>query len=246
MRAARSRLSPHLFTLLRAAMLGLADHMAIRTRLLDQAVEAGVARGARQLVLLGAGLDARAHRLAALADCSVFEVDFASTQAFKRARARPLPLRARSLRYVACDFERDTLERTLPAHGFDAQRSSVWVWEGVTMYLSEAAIASTLEAIARLSAPGSRLALTYLEPFPAQVDRALAGLALSALAAVSEPIHSVFEPARMTRLLTAHGFTMLSDERPRDIAAREGSPSLRLGFGAPNERVAVAERRAAT
>lgn len=244
--AAHGRLAPGLFALLRAAMMGMADHMALRTRLIDDAVAAGIAQGARQLVLLGAGLDSRAHRLSALAECTVFEVDFASTQAFKRARAHGLPRCARELRYVACDFERETLQRTLPAHGFAPQRASVWVWEGVTMYLSEAAIASSLDAIADLSAPRSRLALTYLEPVAAEAHRALIALAMSALAAVSEPIHSHFEPTITRQLLTAHGFSVLSDQRPRDIAARYGLSSLRLGFGAPNERIAVAEPRALT
>ncbi|HTU62604.1 MAG TPA: SAM-dependent methyltransferase [Polyangiales bacterium] len=245
-RAARSRLAPQLFALSRAGLLGMADHMAVRTRLIDEAVAEGVAEGARQLVLLGAGLDSRAHRLPALAESTVFEVDFPSTQAFKRERARALPRCARVLRYVPCDFEREPLRQTLLAQGFEPQRASVWVWEGVTMYLSEAAIASSLDAIAELSAPHSRLALTYLEPFAAEVHRALIALAMSALAAVSEPVHSMFDPVKMAQLLTEHGFETLSDARPRDIAARYGLSALRLGFGAPNERVAVAERRALT
>jgi methyltransferase (TIGR00027 family) len=237
-------MAPQLFALLRASLSGMADHMALRTRLIDEAVAEGVAQGARQLVVVGAGLDSRAHRLSTLAECQVFEVDFPSTQAFKRKQARALPRSAHSLHYVACDFERESFEQTLQAHGFAALRASIWIWEGVTMYLSEAAIASSLDAIARLSAQHSRIALTYLEPVPAGARRRLFALASGVLAAASEPIRSTFEPAEMARLLNAHGFSTLSDERPRDIAARYALPSLRLDFAAPDERVAVAGRHA--
>lgn len=244
-RAARSRMAPRLFTLLRAGLRGMADHMALRTRLIDEAVAEGVEQGARQLVVVGAGLDSRAHRLSSLAECEVFEVDFPSTQAFKRKQAQALPRSARGLHYAACDFEHESLEQTLQVHGFAAQRATVWIWEGVIMYLSEAAIASTLDAIARLSAPRSRIALTYLEPFPMGAGRALGALAMSMLAAASEPIRSTFEPAGMARLLALHGFSTLSDERPRDIASRYALRAPQLGFGAPNERIAVAGRHAA-
>lgn len=234
-------MAPQLFALLRASLCGMADHMAVRTRLIDEAVAQGVAQGARQLVIVGAGLDARAHRLSTLAECEVFEVDFPSTQAFKREQARALPRTAHGLHYVACDFERESLEQALQAHGFAAQRASVWIWEGVTMYLSEAAIASSLDAIARSSAQHSRIALTYLEPDRAGARRRLFALATGVLAAASEPIRSSFEPADMARRLSAHGFSTLSDERPRDAAARFALrwPQLDL---APNERVAVAGR----
>jgi methyltransferase (TIGR00027 family) len=152
----------------------------------------------------------------------------------------------RTAHYVACDFERESLEQTLQAHGFASPRASIWIWEGVTMYLSEAAIASSLDAIARLSAQHSRIALTSLEPVPAGARRKLFALATGVLAAASQPIRSTFEPADMARLLKALGFSTLSDERPRDIAARHALRSLQLGFGAPNERVAVAGRHASS
>lgn len=230
---------------MRASMIGLAEHMALRTRLIDDAVAAAVEHGARQLVVLGAGLDSRAHRLAALRECEVFEVDFPSTQAFKRGRARGLPQVARALHYVACDFERQALDQVLCANGFSAQLASVWIWEGVTMYLTEALVASSLDVIARLSTIGSRLIATYLVPLPAP-DEPLTKAAVAILGGLSEPLRSFFAPAAMDTLLSAHQFALMSDVSPRDVAARYAVRFPSFAFGAPNERIAVAERRALT
>jgi methyltransferase (TIGR00027 family) len=230
---------------MRASMLGLAEHMALRTRLIDDAVSAAVEHGARQLVVLGAGLDSRAHRLHALHACDVFEVDFPSTQAFKREQARRLPQVARALHYVSCDFEHQALDQVLLARGFSMQLPSVWIWEGVTMYLSEASIASSLDTIARLSGAGSRLIATYLVPMP-DANEALTKAAVSILGALSEPLRSFFEPDAMTALLSAHQFSTLSDVSPRDVAARYAVRFPTFAFGAPGERIAVAERRGPT
>lgn len=81
---------------------------ALRT----MAIDAGV-RGApalEQVVILGAGLDARVWRLTELADIPVFEVDHPSTQGYKRRRAADFESRP-SHRYVAVDFERDSLDQ---------------------------------------------------------------------------------------------------------------------------------------
>src|ERR1700733_11060515 len=69
-----------------AAALGLVDHVEMRTRAIDEALCQAVKAGVHQLVILGAGLDARAWRMPELAETHVFEVDHPSTQAYKRGR----------------------------------------------------------------------------------------------------------------------------------------------------------------
>lgn len=226
-----------------ASLRGMAEHMALRTYLIDEAVRQGVAAGAEQLVIVGAGLDARAHRLDALSHCDVYEVDFPSTQAFKQSRVFGLPVRARSLRYATCDFERTGLADALHARGFNRELRSVWIWEGVTMYLTPAMVAASLSTMASLSAPGSLLIASYLLPIPVE-GKALSTVLLSILGALSEPIRSHFTEAALTHLLHEHGFSTLRDESPRDVAARHGVGFPAFPIGAPFERIVVAERRA--
>lgn len=227
---------------LHALTFGLSHHLALRTALIDRAIEHGVEGGIGQVVLLGAGLDARAHRLTALHQAAVYEVDHPATQRFKRRKAASLPLAARTLRYVECDFEQSTLEAALSGTGFDARQRSLWVWEGVTMYLPERAIVNTLQAVARLCVTDSLLIATYLTPDIAAGGRALAKVSTRLLALLAEPVRFVAEPDDVAALLAAHGYRALSDAAPRDAAPHFGVELGRFASLLPAERLVVASK----
>jgi len=127
-----------------------------RTAYIDDAVRAARASGVDQFVILGAGFDCRAHRMPELEGARVFELDRVETQAVKRAR-----LPASGVRYVAIDFLRDDAGAALEAAGWDRARRSLFVWEGVTNYLTERAVVGTLAWIAG-AGPGTRLVFTYV------------------------------------------------------------------------------------
>jgi methyltransferase (TIGR00027 family) len=133
-----------------------------RTRFIDERVRAAAGRGIGQLVLLGAGFDARAWRLPECREIAVFEVDHPATQAAKRAVvARVRGAAAGRVRFVPVDFDREAVEGALAAAGWDPRPPSLFVWEGVTNYLGEAAVDATLRACARAAA-GSELVFTYV------------------------------------------------------------------------------------
>ncbi|HEY8072600.1 MAG TPA: SAM-dependent methyltransferase [Labilithrix sp.] len=101
-----------------------------------------------QVVILGAGLDTRAARLAH-EGVRFFEVDHPATQADKLARlGRVDGYPIASATYVACDFERDDFLERLGAEGFRTDAPAVIVWEGVTPYLKEEAVRATLARVA--------------------------------------------------------------------------------------------------
>jgi methyltransferase (TIGR00027 family) len=154
---------------LRAALVRYADARAPgartsaigRTRFIDDVVRDRAAAGAAQLVLLGAGYDCRPHRLPELRGVRAFEVDQPEMIALRRARLagqRPL---AKDVTSVAIDFTRDDLRARLRQAGFDEQARTIFVWEGVTNYLPEAAVADVLRFIGS-TGPGSTLVLTYI------------------------------------------------------------------------------------
>lgn len=183
--------------LARLISAGFIDHMALRTATIDRAVvEATQPRGAAtQLVLLGAGLDARAWRLPI--DAQVFEVDHPDTQARKRALAPP-----DDTVYAGVDFARERVGDVLPRHGFDPSAVTAWVWEGVTMYLPPAAVDATLAEVARLSARGSTLILTYLSDRGVPLRRLVDQTFLRA----GESLESRYAPEAMRDLLAGHAF----------------------------------------
>jgi methyltransferase (TIGR00027 family) len=212
---ATARKFPRAFTAVHAfadlATGGRSQHLPLRTRAIDDAVKRAVEGGARQLVVLGAGLDARAWRLDVLKDVVVFEVDHPTMQAYKRPRVEGLPLAAREVRFVTSDFEREDLATRLDDAGYDPSVKSVYVWEGVTMYLSKEAIAMAVRGMAARSAPGSMLVATYFLESDRDRDfdmRALRWL----LAQVSEPITATMTPQAFAALLSANGFDVVADE----------------------------------
>ncbi len=101
-----------------------------------------------QIVLLGAGFDTRAARLAQ-PKVRFFEVDHPDTQREKLARIASLPSYPKdAAQHVQCDFEREDFLDRLSAEGFDFSLPALFIWEGVTPYLTESAVRATLRRIA--------------------------------------------------------------------------------------------------
>jgi methyltransferase (TIGR00027 family) len=135
-----------------------------RTRFIDDNIECAVADGARQVVVLGAGFDSRAVRLRRALDSGIgiFEVDRASTQQYKRRRLVEILGRlGPQAVYVAANLRHVDLVNRLQREGYDPRLKTVFVWEGVTMYLPERFVRHTLEAIASRSAAGSCVLFDY-------------------------------------------------------------------------------------
>lgn len=198
------------------ASLGLSWHVALRTLAIDDAAREAFAAGARQLVLLGAGLDNRAGRLAQ--GIRSFEVDHPDMQRYKRARLQMAGVRDDRV-LVPVDFERDTLSDSLVRAGFSADVPALWIWESVTPYLTREAITSTLRQVASLSAPGSRLVVTYIRP-PHVLGPRLHRLSSLLASTVGEHLRGRFEREEMESLLRETGFEVVSDESDHDLALR--------------------------
>jgi methyltransferase (TIGR00027 family) len=138
--------------------------MVSRTRYIDEALLQGLTDGVRQVVVLGAGFDSRAYRFRdRLGGVRFFEVDYGPTQEYKRRRLKEIfgsvPTH---VQYVAMDFTRDDLPTQLDKHGYSSKDRSLFIWEGVTMYLPESAIRSTLRTIRHHAAPGSTVVFDYV------------------------------------------------------------------------------------
>jgi methyltransferase (TIGR00027 family) len=232
---------PELHRWLAAPTLGLLHHAALRTAAIDVVLRTELQAGAEQLVILGAGLDARAWRVPELRGTTVFEVDRPSTQHVKRRRVRELPPQAREVRFVAVDFGRDALDDRLAAEGHDVSARTLWLWEGVTPYLVPAAIADTLGVIAGRSAPGSMALVTYTTPECSNTPQALLPIVLAAFALLGEPLRGRLTPAAFRTLVEGAGLTVRGDtDSPAWARAHfRGRPS-RIVI---REHLAVLEKR---
>lgn len=188
---------------------GLTLHGALRMAAIDAAVERAVAAGCQQAVVVGAGLDTRAWRLAALDGIATWEVDLPGTQDAKRRALVRAGLDASRVAFARADLSVESLDQVLGATGHRADRPTAWVWEAVAPYLPPDAVSATLEAIRSRSADGSRLAMTF-------AHTALAGqrplttvagpLAKLAFRVLGEPILSTYDEWDIASLLSHHGF----------------------------------------
>ena len=141
---------------------GLWANLACRKRFIDEKLDESLA-DIDAVVVLGAGLDTRAYRLARRTDMPVFEVDLPVNIDRKKAVVRrvlggPPP----SVRLVPVDFERDDLAAELAKHGYRTDSRTFFVWEGVTQYLTADAVHATFDYL-RSAVPGSRLVFTYVQ-----------------------------------------------------------------------------------
>jgi methyltransferase (TIGR00027 family) len=141
---------------------GVIGFLVARCRYVDDCLQAALADGIRQVVILGAGSDSRAYRIEALAAARVIEVDQPATQAVKIDKVRELFGRLPDhVTYVPIDFNAEDL-RKLSAAGYDSNQRTLFIWEGVVHYLSAQAVDQTLAFVAGQSAPGSRIVFDYL------------------------------------------------------------------------------------
>ena len=221
-----------------------------RTRFIDDAVTGvitgaitGAAVTADQLVLLGAGFDTRAHRLPAARGVTTFEVDHPATQARKVAIVAGEGLDTRRVTYVAVDFERDRLDGALLAAGFDPTRPAVFVWEGVTNYLTADAVDATLAVVRALAAPGSVLVFTYVHAgvIDGTVVFPEAQRWVHNVQRAGEPWTFGLVPTAVPDHLRARGFHLVTDVSTRDADGGRFAALGRRDVGSDLYHVVVAE-----
>lgn len=130
--------------------------MVPRTRYGDDILMKHYQAGCRQLVLLGAGMDARAYRMQGLAELSVFEVDQPTTFDVKEPLLAGEQLAVARRVAVGTEFtERGRWAADLEAAGFDRSIPTVWLLEGLLMYLSAGDTVDLMRHMGQLSASGS-------------------------------------------------------------------------------------------
>ncbi|HEY2794393.1 MAG TPA: SAM-dependent methyltransferase [Micromonosporaceae bacterium] len=134
--------------------------MTSRTRFIDACLIDALADGIGQVVTIGAGFDGRALRFRT-PGVRFFELDLATTHDDKRGRLIRLGIDTTGLTMLATDLMTDRLEEVLAGAGHDADAPSLFICEGVLLYLNAAAVERTLSGARAAAGAGSRLATTF-------------------------------------------------------------------------------------
>jgi len=141
---------------------GAVAFIVTRERYIDDFLKAELSEGLDQVVILGAGFDTRAYRIAGIEKTRVFEIDQPATQAVKLERLKkvidPLP---GHVTFIPVDFNTQTLGERLSAGGYDERCKTLFIWQGVTYFLTAEGVDNTLAFIAHHSGPDSALIFDY-------------------------------------------------------------------------------------
>jgi len=144
-------------------MPGSLGGILCRTRVIDDVLKRSLRQGLDQVVILGAGFDSRAYRISGMDQVRVFEIDLPGTRALKQKRvAHVLGAVPENVTLIGMNFDLENLDDVLSGAGFQKGVRTLFIWEGVTQYLTAEAVSNTLEYISSSSGDGSGIVFTYV------------------------------------------------------------------------------------
>ena len=143
----------------------IADLVISRTAYFDQILEKYLA-DSEQFVVMGAGFDTRCYSDFIQGNVALFELDQGKTQQLKIEYLKQAKIDTDGVHFVEVDFTTEHWNDKLVKAGYDEKKKTIFLWEGVTLYLSEQDVRNTLREIKEHSANGSVVAADfYAEKF---------------------------------------------------------------------------------
>lgn len=215
-----------------------------RTRFIDDVLLRALHESVEQVVILGAGFDCRAYRLPGMDRVRVIEVDHPDTLEAKRKRLEQLlGGTPNHVHFVAVDFNRNHLEDVLTAPVFDSLRKTFFLWEGVTNYLTEAAVDATFRAMRGL-AQASLVLFTYVhKDVLLDAPGVFEGTesVIQTLEQAGEHWTFGFDPSELPEYLEQQGFKIVEDVGAAEYRARYMNTNRKTLRGYEFYRIALAE-----
>jgi methyltransferase (TIGR00027 family) len=192
---------------------GLSNSIRAKFRYFDDFIEKSIDEGIEQLVILGAGYDSRAYRMAGLkSKVKVFEVDHPSAQVVKIEKLkRILDSLPDHVTYVPVDLDTDDLGQKLVEKGYDKSKKSLFILEGVIFYITPKMVDYILSFITRNSGKGSAVLFDY---FPQSVVDGTSQLEVgrnihNQLIQAGEPMQFGIEEGTVEKFLEERGFSQV-------------------------------------
>lgn len=217
----------------RLELAGLAASALCRHRFMDEHLIAALP-DIEQVVILGAGYDSRAYRFAgAIGDRPVYEVDLAPLSRRKAAivAANQEIFAPKSIMRVEIDFRTQTLTDRLAGSTFHRGAATFVVWEGVSMYLTRAAVDGTLAALAALCGAGSVLVMDCWQRVGGVGGYPLRLAAERGLRLIGEPIGFAAAAGTAGSVLAPHGFEVDDLAEADEMTARYATGGRRCDPG---------------
>ncbi|HZY55648.1 MAG TPA: SAM-dependent methyltransferase [Reyranella sp.] len=198
---------------------GMMNFAIVRERHVEELMAREAAAGLDQIVILGAGFDTRSYRLTGADRIPIYEVDHPVTQAAKRKALRGVVEPPVNVRFVTVNFDVDDLDERLRACGYDPDGRTLFVWQGVIMYLTPEGIDHTLRFVAERSAPGSVVVFDYM--YESLLRRLRGPTAMRLFTrAMGEDITFGIDGDKVESFLTSRGFDAVDNVDGAELARR--------------------------
>jgi len=215
------RLSFLFLPLAKRMVSGSYEWVVARTFFFDGVFEKALDEKIAQIVILGAGFDTRAYRFQdTLGDTTVYELDLPSIQDIKIKRLKNEQIAIpENVRYVPVDFTKNVLFDKLKDAGYSKSERSLFLWEGVTEYLTDAAVDSTMKSIRENSPPGSLLAFSYIYKSVVDGTREYCGTKkiVKMVARSSEPYRYGIPEGEVETFLSDMGYRLITHMTAEDL-----------------------------
>jgi methyltransferase (TIGR00027 family) len=201
-------------------------------------------KGIDQLVILGAGFDTRAYRIPGMDQVRVFEVDLPGSRRLKQARLESvLGAVPENVTLIGMDFDQQNLDDVLSAADFQKGQRTLFIWEGVTQYITAEAVDDTLEFVSGVSGAGSAIVFTYVRRgiIDGTARPEWLGSFLSFARAVGSPYLFGLDQDEVEEYLADRGLKLVDDVGAAEYQDRYLRPLGRELNVFDGERVALAE-----
>ena len=195
----------------------LRAYLEARTWFFDTVVVESIELGISQILVGAAGYDGRAWRFAK-PGVSWFELDHPATQRDKLARLSSIGIEAPHVRFVGADFAADPIASSLISAGFDPSLTSLFLLEGVAVYLELSTLEHVLRELRGVAALGSTLAISLSVSRAGPEAVARREKFEAAVAKLGEPARSTVHPGEVDALLSATGWKQIVSTDPNDGA----------------------------
>jgi methyltransferase (TIGR00027 family) len=200
---------------------GIYEYTIARTKYIDATFKEVLAEGFDQILIFGAGFDTRALRFQReVRDTKIFELDVPITQ---QAKLRQYAKRGLSIpanvEFIAIDFDKESLSGKLEEAGFGRGKRSLFVLEGLLMYLQPESVDETFQVIASFAGAGSEVVFDYVR---ASVLRG-AGSSygereiVQSVAKAGERWHFGIEDGELARFLKQYGLSVREHQAAQDL-----------------------------
>jgi methyltransferase (TIGR00027 family) len=141
---------------------GMYEYVISRTKYLDEVFKEAIGNDFGQIVFLGAGFDSRPYRFNDLLNKTrIFEVDSEATQNYKKSLLSKYSVENKNVEYISTDFEEANLFSKIREHGYNPNDRTLFLWEGVTFYLTAKSVIRMLKDIRENSCPGSLVCFDF-------------------------------------------------------------------------------------